>query len=306
MVTTHGVETALNLLGILAFALSGALLGVRRQFDIVGMAVLATVTAIGGGIIRDVMIGAVPPAALNNPSWLVLPLVATLLTFRWHPQVRRMHRAVELFDAVGLGVFCATATVKAIDYGVHPLAAVLLGCITGVGGGLIRDVLAGVTPAVLRKDSRLYVVPAVVGCAIVADRVGVRAGEHLGAGRRRAGHRRAAGAGPVARLDRAGAADVRQPRRLSVPAGTQGADVVGVNDFQRARPSRASSSVRSSAHVTVSSEVPNRPDPASSSSRRCTISSTTPARSLGTSSSSPMARARSQACTVSSTTRRSR
>lgn len=168
MLTTHSVETTLNLLGILAFAFSGALLGVRRQFDVVGMAVLATVTALGGGIIRDVMIGAVPPAALNNPWWLVLPLVATVLTFRWHPQVRRMRRAVELFDAIGLGVFCATATVKAIDYGVHPLAAVLLGSITGVGGGLIRDVLAGVTPAILRKDSRLYVVPAVVGCAAVS------------------------------------------------------------------------------------------------------------------------------------------
>lgn len=168
MLTTHSVETTLNLLGILAFAFSGALLGVRQQFDVVGMAVLATVTALGGGIIRDVMIGAVPPAALNNPWWLVLPLVATALTFRWHPQVRRMRRAVELFDAIGLGVFCATATVKAIDYGVHPLASVLLGSITGVGGGLMRDVLAGVTPAILRKDSRLYVVPAVVGCAAVA------------------------------------------------------------------------------------------------------------------------------------------
>lgn len=168
MLTTHAVETTVNVLGILAFAFSGALLGVRRQFDVVGMAVLATVTALGGGIIRDVMIGAVPPAALNNPWWLVLPLVATALTFRWHPQVRRMRRAVELFDAIGLGVFCATATVKAIDYGVHPLAAVLLGSITGVGGGLIRDVLAGVTPAILRKDSRLYVVPAVVGCAAVS------------------------------------------------------------------------------------------------------------------------------------------
>jgi uncharacterized membrane protein YeiH len=167
-VTTAGVESTLNLLGILAFAISGALLGVRRQFDIVGMAVLATVTALGGGMIRDVMIGAVPPAALQNPWWLLLPLLATLLTFRWHPQVRRMHRAVELFDAVGLGVFCATATVKAIEYGVHPLASVLLGCITGVGGGIVRDVLAGVTPAVLRRDSRLYVVPAVAGCAIVA------------------------------------------------------------------------------------------------------------------------------------------
>ncbi len=168
MLSTHGVESALNLLGILAFAFSGALLGVRRQFDIVGMAVLATVTALGGGIIRDVMIGAVPPAALNNPWWLVLPLLATVLTFRWHPQVRRMHRAVELLDAVGLGVFCATATVKAIDYGVHPLASVLLGSITGVGGGLLRDVLAGVTPAILRRDSRLYAVPTVVGSAAVA------------------------------------------------------------------------------------------------------------------------------------------
>lgn len=165
---TDTVESSLNLLGIAAFALSGALLGVRRQFDIVGMAVLATVTALGGGMIRDLLIGAVPPTALTDPWWLILPLIATLVTFRWHPQVRKMRRAVELFDAIGLGVFCATATVKAIDFGIQPLAAVLLGSITGVGGGIIRDVLAGVTPAVLRKDSRLYALPAIAGCAAVA------------------------------------------------------------------------------------------------------------------------------------------
>lgn len=165
---TAVIENVLNLLGLVAFALSGALLGVRRQFDIVGIAVLATVTALGGGLIRDVLIGAIPPAALLNPWWLILPLVAAGITFQWHPHVARMRRAVEVFDAIGLGVFCATATVKAIDYGVHPIASVLLGSITGVGGGIIRDLLAGVTPAVLRRDSRLYAVPAIAGCAVVA------------------------------------------------------------------------------------------------------------------------------------------
>lgn len=169
-VSTGDVQDALNLLGILAFSFSGAMLGVRRQFDIVGMAVLATVTALGGGMIRDVLIGATPAAALRNPWWLVLPLIATAATFWWHPVVqrRRLRWTVEFFDAIGLGVFCATATVKALSYGVTPVAAVLLGTITGVGGGILRDVLAGVTPAVLRKDSRLYAVPAIGGCIVVA------------------------------------------------------------------------------------------------------------------------------------------
>lgn len=156
------------LIGIFAFALSGALLGVRRRFDIVGMAVLATVTALGGGVIRDVLIGDVPPAALENIWWLLLPLVATAVTFFFHPQVTRLRRAIHVFDAVGLGLFCATATAKATQYGVSPLAAVLLGTITGVGGGILRDLLAGETPAVLRRDSQLYAIPAVAGCTVVA------------------------------------------------------------------------------------------------------------------------------------------
>ena len=166
---TDVVQEALNIVGILAFAFSGAVLGVRRQFDIVGIAVLATATALGGGMIRDALLGATPAAALSNPWWLLLPLLAAaVITFVWHPQVQRMHRGVQVFDAVGLGVFCATATVKALDYGVTPLAAVLLGTVTGVGGGVFRDLLAGTTPSVLRKDSRLYAVPAVGGCAVVA------------------------------------------------------------------------------------------------------------------------------------------
>lgn len=162
------VSETLNLIGIVAFALSGALLGVRREFDVVGMAVLATVTAVGGGLIRDALLGANPPAALVNPWWLLLPLLATALTFFFHPLVSRMWRAVLAFDAVGLGVFCATGTVKAIEFGAHPVAAVLVGSLTGVGGGILRDVLAGVTPSVLQRDSRLYAVPAIAGSAAVA------------------------------------------------------------------------------------------------------------------------------------------
>lgn len=168
MLPTEIVETTLVLIGVFAFALSGALLAVRRRFDIVGMAVLATATAIGGGVIRDVLIGDIPPAALTDPWSLTLPLLAAALTFFFHPRVARMGRTVELFDAIGLGVFCATATTKAAATGVPPMAAVFLGTITGVGGGILRDVLAGQTPSVLRRESRLYAIPAIAGSTVVA------------------------------------------------------------------------------------------------------------------------------------------
>jgi uncharacterized membrane protein YeiH len=168
MPATEIIETTLILTGVFAFALSGALLAVREKFDIVGMAVLATVTAVGGGVIRDVLIGDIPPSALTDPWSLLLPLAATVLTFFFHPRVARMGRTVQLFDAIGLGVFCATATTKAADTGISPMAAVLLGTITGVGGGIVRDVLAGQTPSVLRRDSRLYAIPAVAGSTLVA------------------------------------------------------------------------------------------------------------------------------------------
>ena len=168
MPATEIVETALILIGVFAFALSGALLAVRQEFDIVGMVVLATVTAVGGGVIRDILIGDIPPAALTDPWSLLLPIAAAALTFLFHPRVARMGRTVQFFDAIGLGVFCATATTKAAASGISPMAAVLLGTITGVGGGILRDVLAGQTPSVLRRDSRLYAIPAVTGCILVA------------------------------------------------------------------------------------------------------------------------------------------
>ncbi len=166
--STTVLENVLNLIGLFAFAVSGALLAVRRQFDLVGMAVLATFTALGGGIIRDVLIGAIPPAALRNTWWLAAPLIATGVVFFLHRPVSRLNRAVLFFDAIGLGVFCAAGTAKATAFGLGPLAAILMGTITGIGGGMLRDVLAGDTPSVLRKDSKLYAVPAVLGSTVVA------------------------------------------------------------------------------------------------------------------------------------------
>lgn len=167
-VWTLPVETALTVIGLLAFSLSGALMAVRKQMDVVGMLVLAAITALGGGVIRDLLIGVTPPLALRTWWWLAVPLLATVLTFFFHPVIARLRRGVLLFDAVGLGVFCAGATRTGLQVGLSPQSAVIVGVITGIGGGILRDVLAGEIPSVLRRDTQLYAVAAVAGCTVVA------------------------------------------------------------------------------------------------------------------------------------------
>lgn len=164
---TPSVQHSLDLAGIFVFAISGALLAVRKNFDVFGIAVLASVTALGGGIFRDVMIGAVPPAAFTDLGYFVTPLFAAALVFFLHPQVERINRAVAVFDAAGLGLFCVAGTVKAYEYGLGLLASAALGLATAVGGGVLRDVLANEVPSLLRWDRDLYAVPAMVGAGIV-------------------------------------------------------------------------------------------------------------------------------------------
>ena len=161
------LEQALNLIGIFVFAISGALLAVRKNYDIVGMAVLAEITAIGGGVLRDLILGAVPPAAFTDYFSFLLPLAATALTFFAHTRMNRIRAAVLVFDAAGLGLFCVAGTAKALAYGMGPVEAIALGALTAVGGGIMRDVLANEQPAVLRSDSELYAIPTVLGSAIV-------------------------------------------------------------------------------------------------------------------------------------------
>ncbi|WP_030231995.1 MULTISPECIES: trimeric intracellular cation channel family protein [unclassified Streptomyces] len=162
------VQHTLDLIGIFVFAISGALLAVRKNFDVFGMAVLAEVTALGGGLFRDLVIGAVPPAAFTDLGYFLTPLLATLLVFFLHPQVERIQVAVNVFDAAGLGLFCVAGTIKAYEYGLGLTASAGLGLTTAVGGGVLRDVLANEVPSLLRWDRDLYAVPAIVGSAMVA------------------------------------------------------------------------------------------------------------------------------------------
>ncbi|MDK1344037.1 trimeric intracellular cation channel family protein [Streptomyces sp. 378] len=162
------VQHTLDLIGIFVFAISGALLAVRKNFDVFGMAVLAEVTALGGGLFRDLVIGAVPPAAFTDLGYFLTPLLATLLVFFLHPQVERIQGAVNVFDAAGLGLFCVAGTIKAYEYGLGLTASAGLGLTTAVGGGVLRDVLANEVPSLLRWDRDLYAVPAIVGSALAA------------------------------------------------------------------------------------------------------------------------------------------
>ncbi|MCI3933211.1 MULTISPECIES: trimeric intracellular cation channel family protein [unclassified Streptomyces] len=162
------VQHALDIAGIFVFAISGALLAVRKNFDVFGIAVLAEVTALGGGLFRDLVIGAVPPAAFTDLGYFLTPLLAALLVFFLHPEVERTQLAVNVFDAAGLGLFCVTGTAKAYDYGLGLTASAALGLATAVGGGVLRDIVANEVPSLVRWDRDLYAVPAIVGAAIVA------------------------------------------------------------------------------------------------------------------------------------------
>lgn len=160
------------MLGIFVFAVTGALVAVRRNFDVFAALVLAGVTGLGGGFIRDVLLGATPPAALEDWRYLTVPVAAGVVTFLFHPTVGRLERVVTLFDACGLALFCVTGAVKAVSLGVGPVPAALLGMVTAVGGGMIRDVLAGRVPVVF--DGVLYATPALAGATVVVvlDRAG--------------------------------------------------------------------------------------------------------------------------------------
>lgn len=162
----------LDLLGIFVFAISGALVGVRKGFDVFGVLVLAGTTGLGGGFLRDVLIGATPPAALADWRYLIVPVGAGLLTFAFHPTMGRLEPVVTVFDAFGLALFCVTGALKAVEYGLGPVPAALMGMVTGIGGGMVRDVLADRPPDVF--SGSLYATPALAGAAIAValDQVG--------------------------------------------------------------------------------------------------------------------------------------
>ncbi len=162
----------LDLLGTFVFAISGAMLGVRKQLDLFGVLVLSFAAATSGGLARDVVIGALPPAALADWRYLGVSVLAGVLTFYRFRLVEKMQNPVQIFDAMGLALFCVAGAWKSLAFGLSPIGAVLLGMLTGIGGGIARDLLVAEVPRVLRSE--LYAVAALAGAAVVV--VGSRLG----------------------------------------------------------------------------------------------------------------------------------
>jgi uncharacterized membrane protein YeiH len=161
---------ALDLAGTFAFALNGAITGLEAaRLDIVGMLTLGMVTALGGGILRDILINALPPATFSSWPYLAVAAGGALIAFFLSRQLRHFALPIDLFDAAGLSLFCVTGATKSLQFGLGPAQAVILGAVTAVGGGTIRDVLVRRVPTVL--TSGLYAVPALIGAAIAVTTV---------------------------------------------------------------------------------------------------------------------------------------
>ena len=154
----------LNLVGTFAFGISGGLAAVRNKLDVFGAVVLAAVVGLAGGIMRDVLIG-IRPATLGDWRYLAAAGGAGLLTSFSHPVLGRIQRPIDTLDAAGLATFCVTGAATALAHGLGTLEAIILGTMTGIGGGIVRDVLVREIPVVLRGG--LYAIPALIGAGIV-------------------------------------------------------------------------------------------------------------------------------------------
>ena len=164
MRVTHVLLMVLDLGGTFVFALSGAVAAVKHKLDIFGIMVLAFAAGNAGGITRDVLIGATPPAALADWKYLGVSVLAGFVVFFWYPLLARLSNPVLWFDAIGLAFFAVAGAQKALVYGLNPVMAALLGMLTGIGGGMVRDVLVNQIPTVLRAD--LYALAALAGAAV--------------------------------------------------------------------------------------------------------------------------------------------
>lgn len=155
----------LDLVGTFVFAISGAVAGVRKQLDLFGVLVLSFAAGNAGGIARDLLIGSVPPGGIKDWRYLAVSVLAGLFIFVWPTCSDRIRNPVQLFDAAGLGLFAVAGAQKALSFGLNPLMAALLGMLTGIGGGMARDVLLAEIPIVLRAD--LYALAALAGATVV-------------------------------------------------------------------------------------------------------------------------------------------
>lgn len=161
------LQEILNDAGIAVFAASGAMLGVRKDFDLWGIIVVGVLTGVGGGILRDVLLGVTPPASVENWPPVAVAVLSSLLVFLFHPAFSQLRRSVLILDAIGMGLFAASGAGIAIDRDASVFAATVVGLLTAIGGGILRDVLANEVPLLL-QPSDLYAVPALLGATVVA------------------------------------------------------------------------------------------------------------------------------------------
>jgi uncharacterized membrane protein YeiH len=168
----HLVYSVLDLIGTFVFAISGAVAARQRRLDLFGILSVTFMVACGGGIIRDVCIGATPPAGLSDWRYLGVSVLAAFITIGAYPRVRRMRSPVLVFDAIGLGLFAVAGAQKSMIYGNSAELAILLGMVSAVGGGVMRDVMLSRIPAILQRE--IYASAALIGATIQV--VSIRAG----------------------------------------------------------------------------------------------------------------------------------
>ena len=171
----HSVKLLLILdfLGTFVFAVEGGTAAMRAHLDVLGLLVLSFTTALGGGIIRDVLIGSVPPGSIRDWRYGTIAFLGAGVVFFLHSFVQGLPYAViVVLDAAGLSLFAVAGAAKALEYDIHPFIAVLMGTITGVGGGTVRDVLLAQIPTVLRAD--VYATAALAGATLTV--VGLKRG----------------------------------------------------------------------------------------------------------------------------------
>jgi len=159
------ITLALNFSGTFAFGLSGGILAVKKRMDLFGVLVLSVATGLGGGIMRDLILGHTPPATITDWHYLAAAALAGIIVFLWYNRIANHGTFVTTFDAVGLSVFTVTGTVIALDASLGPAPAALLGMLTGVGGGVLRDVLAAEVPLIFRSE--VYAVASMLGAVII-------------------------------------------------------------------------------------------------------------------------------------------
>jgi uncharacterized membrane protein YeiH len=174
--------TLFDFAGTFVFALSGATAGVRRRLDLFGVLVLGFAAAAAGGILRDVLIGALPPVAIRDWAYPTIAGAAALIVFFRFSLIERLKHPVQLFDAAGLALFAVLGTQKALMFDMNPLAAAMLGVLSGIGGGMLRDIMLAEIPTVLRAE--VYAVAALAGAGVVVagDLLGLPPQMSMGAG----------------------------------------------------------------------------------------------------------------------------